>query len=361
MKILVRTNPFGEKNQEPREVLENISGVEVIYNNLGRKYTKEELMILLKEHNPIGIIAGTENYNAEILDLCPNLKILSRVGIGLDSVDLEECKRRNIEVANTPDAPANAVAEITIGQIINMLREIRIVENNLKNRQWSRYIGREIKTSKIGIIGCGRIGTLVFNKLQGFNPKQIMINDSKRERVDRLCQDNYASKEEILRECDIITIHIPLNDENHDYITARELLQMKKDAIILNFSRGGIINEYDLYLWLRQNSEAKGAVDTYEEEPYTGNLIELDNCYLTPHLGSCSRRSRYEMELGSVQNLINFFNSNKDSEQTPQNQEKNLFQNKNTSQDTQTLNNQITPSYETKSPDYNQINKWKKY
>lgn len=311
MNILVTSSSFGELNKKPREMLKKIKNLKVIYNEIDRIYQKEELISLLKKYNPIGIIAGTEKYDSEVLDFCENLKIISRIGVGLDSVDLIECKKRKIVVKNTPNPPKNAVAEMVVGQIINLARRIQESDKDIRKGIWKSYIGREIKDCTIGIIGCGRIGSAVFNKMLNFNPKKIFTNDIIPQRAKSLLGANFVDKEKLIKKSDIITIHIPLSKENKGYISKKEFNLMKRDSIILNFSRGGIIDEDDLYFWLKKNPEASTAVDTFEKEPYKGKLIKLNNCYLTSHMGSCSKKSRLNMERGAVKNLLKELNLKK--------------------------------------------------
>jgi len=303
MKIMVTTFPFGSVNVLPIEMLENYN---VYYNDVGRKYTTKELMDRLKSYQPEAIIAGTEKYSDEILDLIPNLKIISRVGIGLDSVPIEECQKRKIVVSYTPDAPSNAVAELTICQIFNMLRHTQICDNNLRNLKWDRFIGKELRGCEVGIIGCGRIGTLIVDKMQGLKPRRIFVNDIIYSKAHGLPRSEYASKAQILSTCDIITIHIPYNEGNVNYISSEELELVKDDVILLNMSRGGIINEDSLYTFLQSHPDACAAVDTYNDEPYVGGFLKLKNVYLTPHLGSCTRKSRFDMEVGAAEAVIDF-------------------------------------------------------
>ena len=296
MNIIVTTYPFLESRAQCLE--------EVSFNEVKRKYSNLEHIAILKKTQPDIIIAGTENYTKDILDIVPNLKMIARVGIGLDSVDLHECKKRGIIVTYTPDAPSNAVAELTLAQIINMLRGI-----NTRILSWNRYIGREIRFSSIGIIGIGRIGTLVFQELSSFFPKNMLIYDIEPGKMYNLIGGIPSTKEEILRQCDIITIHIPLNESNKNYITTNELELMKPNACLLNMSRGGIINEKDIYQWLVSHPLFSVAIDTFEKEPYNGDLIKCKNAYLTPHLGSCTEMSRKRMEEEAVEDVLNFMNS----------------------------------------------------
>jgi len=299
--VLITVDKFGA---EARELLESVccNDHTIYYNSIEKRLTKEELAEAINKTNPDIIIAGTEMYDVEIIDLATKLKVLSRVGIGLDSIDLKACQDRNIKVESTPDAPSDAVAELTLGQILNATRRIQEVDMSIRKNGWFRYVGKDLKQSTIGIVGYGRIGSRVANMLKGLC-KDIYIHeiDSTKEIEFNRRDLNY-----ILTNCDIVTLHIPFNNDNKNLITYKELDLLKKDCILINTSRGGIIHEQDLYDWLVKNEEAISAVDVFEQEPYSGNLTRLSNCYLTPHLGSCTVKARRDMEVGSVQNIIKY-------------------------------------------------------
>lgn len=304
MNVLITTYPFDENN-EYLSLIKKYGG-KIYFNPYKRKMKPHELKKELETINPEIIIAGTEKYDSNILDICDNLKVISRVGIGMDSIDIKECKKRGIKVYNTPDAPSNAVSELTICQIISALRRTHDFNKGIRLGEWNRHIGKEIKNCTIGIIGCGRIGRLTIKKLKAFSPKKIYINDinKNKENIDNCTP---ASKEKILKESDIISIHIPLDFENKDYICKEELSKLKKDCVLINTSRGGIVNENDLYKWLEENINATAALDVFENEPYCGKLIKLKNVLLSPHAGSCTKNSRLEMEKKSIENILIFF------------------------------------------------------
>ena len=298
IKVIVTTFPFnyGEKFFKNTNFGYHI---QIKYNEIKRKYTREEHIEVIKKEQPDVIIAGTEKYDKEILSMMPNLKMISRVGIGIDGIDLSECAKRGIIIKNTPDAPTNAVAELTVCQILNMLRKIQNVSNDMIYKErWNRYIGRELKNCSVGIIGFGRVGKSVYKKLKNFNCK-IYYNDIK--------DDKSTDIDHIFKNCDIITLHIPLEDKeicNINFITKRELNMMKENVRLLNMSRGGIINEDHLYDFLLKNKKSTIAIDTFENEPYKGKLTELGNVYLTPHLGSCTIASRIAMEEQAIENFL---------------------------------------------------------
>lgn len=287
------------------------TGWEILTNPLKRKLTPLEVAEFAKDVD--GIIAGTEDL-APLIHKNPNLKIISRVGIGLDSVPLQLCKERGIAVAYTPDAVTMAVVELTIGLMVTLTRKVVLAHEELKVGGWSRFTGKRLGESTIGIIGAGRVGLNVIRILSEFRPKKILINDVKDKVKEvtsilgpRKIEFQLAEKEEIYRNSDIVSLHVPLNSRTKNLISKKEFDLFQKDTFLINTARGGIVNESDLYEALSQKKIAGAAIDVFETEPYKGNLIELDNIILTEHMGSCSYDCRLLMERGSAEEIIRFF------------------------------------------------------
>ncbi|CCK80313.1 phosphoglycerate dehydrogenase [Desulfobacula toluolica] len=308
-KIFISTVPFCEINKKPLMLLKK-NGFEIIKNPLGRKLHPKEVAEYAKSVD--GIIAGTESLIG-LIEANSNLKIISRVGIGLDSVPLIKCKQLGITVTYTPDAVTMAVAEMVIGVMISVYRHIYIADREIRNQQWNRLMGKRIGKSIIGLIGFGRIGYNVARLLTPFHPNKVLINDitDKKDSICDLMEQGLnieqVSKEEIYKNSDIISLHVPFSPQTNNLINRNTLSKFKKDSFILNYARGGIINEHDLYLAIEKGSIAGAAVDTFIDEPYSGELIELDNVLLTQHMGSCSYDCRYDMELQATEDLIRFF------------------------------------------------------
>ena len=307
LKVLVTTIPFGEIDPLPVKQLNAIKNLRLVINPFNRKIKEDELRDLIKDFD--FLIAGTEPITEKVLGKADRLKVISRVGIGLDNVDLKSARRKGIKVCYTPDAPSAAVAELTIAHMLNLLRKIPTVDNSIRNGIWKRFQGERLATKTIGIIGVGRIGTRVIKHLQGFNPKRILINDlidkSELEQVYNVCS---TSKEEIYRKADVITLHVPLTSLTKNLVTMKETSLMKSNVILINTSRGGIINEEDLYTCLRQGLISGAAIDTFEEEPYSGKLVELDNCYISCHMGSMTKDCRARMEQEATEDVLRFIN-----------------------------------------------------
>jgi len=305
MNIFCSTYPFGSVDPRPIDIL-NQHKINLELNPYKRKITAEEL----KRHlsNKTGLIAGTERLNAEILNWAPKLRIIARVGIGLDGIDFNETKKRGILVTYTPDAVSQAVAELTVANILNLARSVPQIHMSMKAGNWNRIIGFEIAKKKVGIIGFGRIGQRVAKMLTGFDCN-VMVNDIVPfEGITGNSNIRFCSKEEMFSTADIVTLHIPKTPMTNNLVNKEVLDSMKKTACLINTSRGGIVVEDDLYSALQNKDIAGAAIDVFEIEPYrAGRLGELDNIILTSHSGSCSKEARYLMEYGAAQEIVRYF------------------------------------------------------
>lgn len=295
MKVAITTTSFGKYDRKPLDTLEE-NGFKTVLNPYGRKLKKEESIKLCE--NVIGIIAGTEVLDAEILEKLPDLKVISRCGTGLDNIDLDAAKKLRIKVFNTPNAPTLAVAEMTVGLILNLLRKINQMDASIRDGRWEKQMGNLLSGKKIGVVGFGRIGRKVAGMLSFFGC-EIMFADPFVE--DGTLGFKKLPLEELLSVADIVTLHVPSGDR---LIGAREIGLMKKSAWLVNVSRGGVVDEEALYHALKEGHISGAALDVFEQEPYTGLLRELNNVILTPHIGSYAKESRIEMEMQAVENLL---------------------------------------------------------
>lgn len=304
MNVLITTVPFADKNSLPLELLKAV-GANFVINPIGRKLKEEELADLIGDFDVL--IAGTEPISANVLSRATKLKLISRVGIGLDNVDLLEAQRRGVLVSYTPDAPAPAVAELTIGLMLSLLRNIHLANKQMHDGEWNRYFGRRIPEITIGIIGVGRIGGRVLRRLSAFGTPKILVNDLTPNRnVAEKLKLEWVDKETIFKEADLISLHLPLTPQTNNLVKKEELLTMKQDALIINTSRGGIINENDLYSVLNGGHLAGAAIDVFEQEPYSGDLARIERCILTSHMGSMSIDCRIKMEIEATEEAVRF-------------------------------------------------------
>ena len=303
-RTLITTIPFAERDATPLHLLES-AGIEYTINPLGRKVTEMELAELIAKFDIL--IAGTESITERVMAQAPILKLISRVGIGLESIDLPAAQRRGIQVCYTPDAPAPAVAEFTIGLMLAVLRQIPLANAQMQAGVWQRHFGRRLAACTVGIIGAGRIGSRVIQHLQGFGPPRILVNDiAKEPTLGSRYPLQWASKEEIYKDADVISLHLPLTHITRNLIRTEQLLLMKPDAILINTARGGIIHEQELAAALRAGHLGGAAIDVFEREPYSGELAGIERCVLTAHMGSMSVDCRTRMEIEATQEAVRF-------------------------------------------------------
>lgn len=312
-KIFVSTAPFGEVDPKPIHLLKD-TGWDFELNPYDRKLSPEEVGKLAADCD--GLIAGTEDIDI-VLKTATKLKIVSRVGIGLDSVPLKKCKELGIAVTYTPDAVTMAVAELTLGTMISLTRHVCYADRQIRQGNWKRKQGKRIGKSIIGIIGFGRVGTSVADLLAPFRPEQILVNDiiDKDDEIKQFQEKGLniklCEKTEIYQTADIISLHVPLTSMTNNMIDKNTLSTFKPDAHLLNLSRGGIVNEEDLFHVLSSKLIGGAALDCFTQEPYQGNLKDLDNVLLTQHMGSCSFDCRAAMELEATKDIIRFFKGEK--------------------------------------------------
>lgn len=296
---MITTSSFGGTGADPLAKMEG-ENIEPVFNPYGRRLTEGEVKELLLEHQPVGMIAGVEPLRADFFGLAKRLKVVSRCGAGLDSVDVTAAGDMGIVVTSTPDAVTVPVAELTLGLILSLLRNIHIADRSVRDGGWERPMGRLLNKKTVGIIGMGRIGMYLTRLMAPFGCRILgcdpLIAESHRcEMVDL---------DRLLSESDIVTLHIPYSAENHHFISTAEIAKMKEGAYLINAARGGLVDEEALFDALESKKLSGAALDCFEEEPYGGKLTGLTNVLLTSHIGSYAREAREEMEMTAVENLL---------------------------------------------------------
>ena len=309
MKKVLVTTLFAQSNPRPLELLKS-NGFEVELCPPNRKFTLKELEQRLPDCD--AAIIGTEKWGGEMLDLCPKLKLLARVGIGIDSVDFQATQKRGVVVTYTPDAPSLSVAELTLGLILDLARGISLSSDKIRKGSWERYTGHLLAGKTIGIFGFGRIGPQVAQFAQSFNMK-VLVNEIDPS-VEVPPPFERVSKEELLVNSDFVTLHIPRSDQTLNFLSKAEFSSMKDSAVVINTARGGIIDEDALVDALKNKVIAGAALDVFAEEPFNTEsnhpLAEFSNVIMTAHMGSCTHKSRLDMEYGAAESIVDFFNGN---------------------------------------------------
>lgn len=309
-KVVITTSSFGKEDPAAIKLLHD-AGYEVILNPYGRKLNEDEVLNLLLEAKPIGMIAGVEPLTAWLLERAEGLKVISRCGIGLDNVDLDAAKGKGIAVLNTPDGPTQAVAELTIGIIFDLLRRISFLDRELRKGNWRKETGCLLQSRRVGIVGLGRIGKRVAELTLALGAKVAGTDIKPDFKWLQAIRVPLVSLEELLKESEILCLHVSYTADNRHLIGKTEIEAMRKGAYLVNLSRGGVVDEDALCVALTSGHLSGAALDVFDQEPYTGQLTKLDNVVLTPHIGSYARESRLEMEMQAVKNLLSALNASK--------------------------------------------------
>jgi D-3-phosphoglycerate dehydrogenase len=295
-RVFISTSSFAEYDTLPLKLLSD-AGMNARVNPYKRQLTQDECLSLYKDID--GLIAGTEALTAAVLKSARKLKVISRCGVGMDNVDLEAARRQGIQVFNTPNGPTAAVAELTLGLILALLRHIPRADRDIRAGKWQKRMGNLLQGKKVGIIGFGRIGQKVAELVQALGT-QVVYSDPAVNKAGytRLPLDK------LLSQSDIVSLHLSGGGKGAPLLSYAELRSMKQGSWLINCARGGIVDEEALSQVLQEDWLSGAAVDVFTQEPYTGPLAKLDNVILTPHIGSYAVEARVEMEVQAVKNLI---------------------------------------------------------
>jgi D-3-phosphoglycerate dehydrogenase len=296
-KIFIGPSTFAELNPAPKIALEE-AGFEIINNPFRRKLVESELMDSLAGVS--GIIAGLEPLSKEVLK-ASELRVISRCGSGITNVDIETARELGIKVFSTPYGPTSAVAELTLGALLSLLRMIPMMDRDLHKGKWNKRIGRQLERKIVAIVGFGRIGRRFAELLAPFNVR-ILVVDPNLEGTS--IEFPVLSLREALAQADIVSLHA---SGEAIILGPNEFKIVKPGAILLNTARGAQIDEAMLVKALEKGKIQGAWIDSFQQEPYSGPLTQFEQVILTPHIGSYSIECRRSMEMESVQNLIRGF------------------------------------------------------
>lgn len=282
---------------------------QVILNQEDRGLTKDELKASVSEADGvISIVADV--IDDDVMAAAPKLKVISNVAVGYNNIDVDSATRRGILVTNTPGVLTETTADFTWTLLMAAAR--RVVEGDRYVRagrftEWklTMLLGDDIYGKTLGILGLGRIGKAVARRAQGFEMRILYYDVVRDQAAERELGVVHATKEEILREADFLTLHVQLLPETRHYIGERELRMMKPTAYLINASRGPVVHEAALVRALSEKWIAGAGLDVYEEEPKIHpGLMELENVVLAPHIGSASHETRLKMATMAVENCL---------------------------------------------------------
>ncbi len=299
MKIVVTSRSFSKNETLKQELDKSFS--EVKYNSEGLSLAGQELIDFVGDSD--GWIVGLEQVDASVLKSCTSVKVVSKYGVGLDNINLEDCKQVGVKIGWKGGVNKLSVAEMALGFMIGLSRNLYSSTFQHKSGLWNKDGGAQLTGKKVGIIGYGHIGQEVSRMLVPFKCS-ILANDIIN--IDHLCNHRvrFAEKQEIFETCDVITIHTPLTDKTLGIINEKVLKIMKPNAIFINTARGPLVVQNDLKVALKNSQIHGAAIDVYEEEP-PGDLefLNLENLVCTPHIGGNSKEAVLAMGMSAITEL----------------------------------------------------------
>ena len=307
MKVLITATSFSEITREPEQRLLD-AGHQVAHNPYGRPMTAQELAPLLKGVD--GVAAGVDDFSAPAFAQADRLKVVARHGAGIDQVDIAECTRRGIVVANLPGANAEAVADMTVALMLAVARRIPEGDRNTKAGQWVNTYGVDLYHATVGLLGMGRIGKGVARRCRGFDADVLAYDPQFDEDFARDYRIERAdSLEQVMREADFVSIHMPSNEQTRKCINAEKIALMKPSAILVNTARGAIVDEDALADALEEKRIFGAGLDVYATEPPTNErLIASPRSVTMPHVSSNTPGALLAMGNGVVDAIMAVFN-----------------------------------------------------
>jgi glyoxylate reductase len=295
----------------PEEVIGTIRKQHQVQSN-DEDQPMERKRLLQSVNDKEGLLCTiTDQIDTELLDKAPHLRMIANYGVGFNNIDLKAATVKGIPVSNTPGVLTDATADITFALILATAR--RVVEGDRRNRKgepqsWAplRFLGREVSGKTLGIIGLGRIGKAVVRRAKGFEMHLLYHNRHRLEaNEEKQLGVQYVDLKRLLTEADFVSLHVPLTDQTHHLIGPHELELMKPGAILINASRGPVVDEKALVTALKGGQIAGAGLDVYEDEPNLApGLADLDNVTLLPHVGSATLETRTKMAQLAADNLL---------------------------------------------------------
>ena len=271
-------------------------------------------ILIDKIRNMDGLVCHPyDTIDKEVIKNSKNLKVISTFSVGFDHIDVNFAKSQGIKIGYTPEVLTNATAELTIGLILDVLRRISEGDRIIRNKKWNQifgaydYTGTEVSGKTIGIIGMGRIGREVARKANGLGMNVIYHNRKPiSKRIEKMLKAKYVSENMLYKNSDIISLHVPYNNDTHHLMNSKIFKIMKKTSFLINTSRGKIVNEKHLVSALKTKQIQGAGMDVYEMEPIKKDnpLLKLENVVLSPHVGSSTKETREKMSDITAKNLI---------------------------------------------------------
>lgn len=303
-KILITASHYEELCQDAKQMLEE-HGHELIINKSDMPYyTYEQIAQVIGDVD--GAVIGLDDWTEDIFKIAPKLKVIAKFGVGVDNIDIRKAKEYGIKVINAPGQNSNAVAELTIGLMIGVLRGIVPLHKKMENGEWVRRVGHEIKGKTIGLLGFGAIARLTAEKLMKFDAEVIASDLYPDERLAAEYDVKMVTQKELLSRSDIISVHIPASEKTYHLLDAEAFNRMKDEAYIINCARGSIIDTDALCRALKSGRIGGAALDAFEAEPLTkdAEILACGNVICTPHTGAETYEAYKNVSMCTAQGVI---------------------------------------------------------
>ena len=301
-KVLVTSRSFGQVSPEPLDILEK-AGCEVTM--MGSDFDMARFQEIIPAYD--ALIIGGHKFYPEDMERCSRLQMIAKHGAGLDNIDLGAAKKLGITVTNVPAMNANAVADLAVAHMLNLCRGVSASSAGVKRGVWKPYIGKDLYRKTLGLVGFGAIAKNVARRARGFSMRVLAYDPFVKE-VPEEFQDlvTLTGLEEVISGSDFVSIHVPLTDETRGMFDKARMLRMKEGAFLVNTSRGGIVNEADLYDVITAGHLSGAALDVTEKEPVSPDspLLSLDNVVITPHIGMYSFEAVNAVSLVCAKNVV---------------------------------------------------------
>jgi len=296
-KILVTSSHFETLCQDAKRLMTEANHEVMVYKGELPYMSFEEIAKVIGDID--GAIIGLDDWTDEVFEIAKKLKVIAKFGVGTDNIDKESAKRHGIKVINAPGCNSNAVAELTVGFIIGMLRNIAGLDKALHEGSWPRFMGTEMEGHTVGLMGFGAISKLVAKKLQGFDVRVLAYDLFPDQVTAAKYGVSLVSSDELIEQSDIVSIHIPSTAETFHMFNDEMFARMKKGAYLINAARGLIVDTQALLRALDSGKIAGAALDTYEYEPLKKDdpLLTGGKVICTPHTGSETKEAYYKVSM----------------------------------------------------------------
>ncbi len=253
----------------------------------------------------------TDRVDAELIALCPDLKVVANIAVGYNNIDVAACTARGIMVTNTPGVLDDSTADLAWTLMLATARRLTEVESYIRNGEWTgwrlkQWLGVDVHHATLGIIGMGRIGQAIAKRASGFDMRVIYHNRKPLATdIEKRLNARYATQDELLAEADFVVLQMPYSKETHHMIGAKELAKMKSTAILINSTRGGVVDDAALIAALKAGTIRAAGLDVFENEPKLNPaFLELKNVVLSPHIGSSTEATRRAMAMTAAANAV---------------------------------------------------------